>query len=228
MFCSSSFSPIINGSKKACRSARPAGFPENSNSGTGIARWCIPTACSMPKVLPKWRRSSRSILRPKGLFQRTLGKAVDGALAKIPRLAGVARPRKRSRSVRGPSFAEALRDVHHPETPHAIAPEAPARKRLGYDELLASPIGAGLDAFENQTRARPREHRGWHDPAKNRRRLPFALTASQKRRASPRSTPISARQRGCCGCCKAMSARARRLSRCSPWRRWSRRGGRRR
>ena len=70
MFSSSSFSPIMAGLKKACRSAPPAGFPENSNSGRGIAKWCIPTACSTPKVLPKWRRSSQSILRRRGSFRR--------------------------------------------------------------------------------------------------------------------------------------------------------------
>src|SRR5664279_224641 len=78
-----------------------------------------------------------------GLFQRTLGKAVDGALTKIPTLPEW-HDRQALAMVAGPSFADALRDVHHPATPESIAPEAPARKRLGYDELLASQLALAL------------------------------------------------------------------------------------
>ena len=113
-----------------------------------------------------------------GLFQRTLGKAVDGALARIPAL-----PEWHGAQalaiVAGPSFAEALRDVHHPKTPNAIAPEAPARKRLGFDELLASQLALALMRSKIK-RAPGRASLG--DGTLRQKiaaALPFALTVSQ-------------------------------------------------
>ena len=114
-----------------------------------------------------------------GLFQKTLGRAIDAALAKIPALPewheGIA-----SNIPIFPSFAEALRDVHHPETPEAIAPQAPGRMRLASDELLASQLALGL------MRAKIRRYAGRGSQGDGRIRekiaaaLPFALTASQK------------------------------------------------
>ncbi|MGH6857496.1 MAG: ATP-dependent DNA helicase RecG, partial [Methylocella sp.] len=78
-----------------------------------------------------------------------------------------------------PSFAEALREVHRPDTPEAIAPQAPARMRLAYDELLASQLALAL------MRAKIRRAPGRANEGNGRIRekiaaaLPFALTASQ-------------------------------------------------
>jgi ATP-dependent DNA helicase RecG len=113
-----------------------------------------------------------------GLFQRTLGKAVDGALAKIPTLPEW-HDRQTLAMVAGPSFTDALRDVHHPATPEAIAPEAPARKRLGYDELLASQLVLALMRSKIK-RAPGRVNLG--DGTLRQKiaaALPFPLTASQ-------------------------------------------------
>jgi ATP-dependent DNA helicase RecG len=81
--------------------------------------------------------------------------------------------------VAGPSFADALRDVHHPATPESIAPEAPARKRLGYDELLASQLALALMRSKIK-RAPGRVNLG--DGTLRQKiaaALPFPLTASQ-------------------------------------------------
>ena len=43
-----------------------------------------------------------------------------------------------------PAFDAALRALHHPETPAALGPEAPARRRLAYDELLANQLALSL------------------------------------------------------------------------------------
>ena len=43
-----------------------------------------------------------------------------------------------------PAFDAALRALHHPETPAALGPEAPARRRLAYDELLANQLALAL------------------------------------------------------------------------------------
>jgi ATP-dependent DNA helicase RecG len=114
-----------------------------------------------------------------GLFQRTLGRAIDAALAKIPAL-----PEWHDRTALNipalPSFAEALRDVHRPKTPESIAPDAPARKRLAFDELLASQLALAL------MRAKIRRSPGRASQGDGRIRekiaavLPFALTGSQK------------------------------------------------
>jgi ATP-dependent DNA helicase RecG len=114
-----------------------------------------------------------------GLFQKTLGRAIDAALARIPAL-----PEWHDRSGLNipilPSFAEALREVHRPNTPASIAPEAPARMRLAFDELLASQLALAL------MRAKIRRAPGRASQGDGRIRqkiaaaLPFALTASQK------------------------------------------------
>jgi ATP-dependent DNA helicase RecG len=114
-----------------------------------------------------------------GLFQKTLGRAIDAALARIPAL-----PEWHDRSGLNipilPSFAEALREVHRPNTPTSIAPEAPARMRLAFDELLASQLALALMRAKIR-RAPGRASQGdGHIRQKIAAALPFALTASQK------------------------------------------------
>jgi ATP-dependent DNA helicase RecG len=114
-----------------------------------------------------------------GLFQKTLSRAIDAALAKIPAL-----PEWQNRTALNipvfPSFAGALREVHHPNTPESIAPAAPARMRLAFDELLGSQLALAL------MRAKIRRAPGHASQGDGRIRekiaaaLPFALTASQK------------------------------------------------
>jgi ATP-dependent DNA helicase RecG len=112
-----------------------------------------------------------------GLFQKTLGRAIEAALAKIPAL-----PEWLDRTAipAHPSFVEALSCVHRPETPEAIAPQAPARMRLAFDELLASQLALAL-MRSNIRRAPGRASQG---DGRIREMiaaaLPFALTASQK------------------------------------------------
>jgi ATP-dependent DNA helicase RecG len=112
-----------------------------------------------------------------GLFQKTLGRAIDAALAKIPAL-----PEWHVRAAIPalPSFAEALRDVHRPNTPESIAPEAPARMRLAFDELLASQLALAL----MRAKIRRSPGRGSQGDGRIREKiaatLPFALTGSQK------------------------------------------------
>ncbi|MCI0601226.1 MAG: ATP-dependent DNA helicase RecG [Beijerinckiaceae bacterium] len=114
-----------------------------------------------------------------GLFQKTLARAVEAALAKLPFLPewhDTTNPKIPS----VPSFAEALRDVHRPATPQTIVPESPARMRLACDELLASQLALAL--LRSKVRRSPgRESQGdGHIRAMIAAALPFALTASQK------------------------------------------------
>jgi ATP-dependent DNA helicase RecG len=113
-----------------------------------------------------------------GLFQKTFGRPTDAALAKIPALREW-HETKALAMLAAPSFTEALRDVHHPKTPEAIAPESPARRRLGYDELLASQLALAL--MRSKIKRSPgRSNAGDdHISQKIAAALPFELTASQ-------------------------------------------------
>jgi ATP-dependent DNA helicase RecG len=109
-----------------------------------------------------------------GLSSRLLSKAIEGALARLPAL-----PEWRSAPAL-PSFTEALRRVHRPQTPEEIAPDAPARKRLAFDEMLAGQLALGL------MRARARRAPGRANAGDGRlvdkilKTLPFTPTDAQK------------------------------------------------
>ena len=114
-----------------------------------------------------------------GLSQKMLGKAIHAALGKIPPL-----PEWHDEPVlavlSAPAFTEALRKVHHPETPEGIAPESPTRRRLAYDELFASQLALALMRSRIK-RAPGRVNRG--DGRMSQKiiaGLPFKLTASQE------------------------------------------------
>ncbi|WP_108660414.1 ATP-dependent DNA helicase RecG [Acuticoccus kandeliae] len=79
-----------------------------------------------------------------------------------------------------PTFAEALTRLHHPESAEDLDSAAPARRRLAYDELLASQLALAI------VRDRERTHRGrarkWDAAAVDaiEADLPFSLTPSQR------------------------------------------------
>jgi ATP-dependent DNA helicase RecG len=113
-----------------------------------------------------------------GLQPRILAKAIAAALTRLPDL-----PEWHAQAIAKipalPSFAAALRALHRPEEPEAIAPTAPARVRLAYDELLAHQLALALTR-EHLRRAAGRAIRG--DGARAERimaTLPFQLTAAQ-------------------------------------------------
>jgi len=78
-----------------------------------------------------------------GLSGKVLARAIRAALERIPALPDWHDPAFRQRHA-WPDFAAALRALHHPETPAALGPEAPARQRLAYDELLANQLALAL------------------------------------------------------------------------------------
>lgn len=114
-----------------------------------------------------------------GLFQKTLGRGIEAALAKIPPLPEWHEEKTLS-GLALPSFGEALRGIHRPKAPEAIAPQAPGRTRLALDELLASQLALALMRSKIK-RASGRANLGdGRIKAKIAESLPFALTASQK------------------------------------------------
>ncbi len=114
-----------------------------------------------------------------GLYPRVLTKAVEASLGRLPALPEWLHP-QRQVLLGWPSFGEALRAVHTPETPQALDPGSRAVQRLAYDELLASQLALAL--MRRQMR---------HDGGRTtvgtgtlagriEAALPFSLTAGQR------------------------------------------------
>jgi ATP-dependent DNA helicase RecG len=114
-----------------------------------------------------------------GITLRTLQRVVPAALARLPPLDEWLDPALRAREG-WPSWAEAVRAVHALATDADLAPLAPARARLAYDELLANQLALAL------VRRRMTAPAGPVIPAQERvaatalARLGFTLTRSQQ------------------------------------------------
>jgi len=115
-----------------------------------------------------------------GLRQGAVQRAVATALARLPALPEWLDPEfARARGL--PEFANALRQLHTPQSPEAIAHDSPAHMRLAFDELLANQLALAL------MRAHMRRGKGRATVGDGRLRariaaqLPFALTGAQDR-----------------------------------------------
>jgi ATP-dependent DNA helicase RecG len=112
-----------------------------------------------------------------GLSQRVLARLIRSALDGLPAL-----PEWQDRAwlerQRWPGFADALRRLHRPDAEAEIGLDAPARRRLAYDELLANQLALGL-----LRRRSERGGRALRPTGQLRRRvlaaLPFRLTPAQ-------------------------------------------------
>ena len=113
-----------------------------------------------------------------GVSGKLLAKAIAQALEKLPDLPEWQDPAFLQRNG-WPSFGAALRALHHPETPSAIGPEALARRRLAYDELLSNQLALSL-VRANMKRAQGRSLPGTGDlRCKLIAALPYSLTMAQ-------------------------------------------------
>ena len=129
-----------------------------------------------------------------GLFQRTVARAAESALKRLPRL-----PEWLSDATLGrlklPGFAKALAAMHRPAAPADIDPAGPAASRLAYDELLANQLALLL------IRSRMRSLTGrahLASGALGRRleaALPFSLTKAQLRAVEDIRTDLRAEKR---------------------------------
>ncbi len=115
-----------------------------------------------------------------GLYPRTVARAVEAALKRLPRLPEWIGAETMSQ-LKLPGFAAALEAMHRPARPEDIDPAGPAATRLAYDELLANQLALLL--VRARMRAIPgRAHRA--EGALARRleaALPFSLTQAQER-----------------------------------------------
>ncbi len=87
-----------------------------------------------------------------GVTQKTAYKAAQSALARTPVLAEWADPAQVARQ-NWPDWASAIQAAHHPQGADDVAPFAPARERLAYDELLAHQLTLAL-ARQRERKAR--------------------------------------------------------------------------
>jgi ATP-dependent DNA helicase RecG len=142
---------------------------------------------SMPLVEPVYGLTE-------GLAPRALGKIIGAALTRLPKLPDwLAHTRAKPPGL--PSFSEALEILHHPAEPEAIAPMAPARLRLAFDELLAHQLALALTRA-NLRRAVGRGSRG--DGSRSdaiRKNLPFSLTAAQENALAEIRSDLAAPER---------------------------------
>ena len=86
------------------------------------------------------------------LTQKTAFKAARSALARAPELVEWIDPAQVSQK-QWPDWAEAIRAAHNPQGADDVAPFAPARERLAYDELLAHQLTLAL-ARQRERKAR--------------------------------------------------------------------------
>ena len=122
-----------------------------------------------------------------GLTQNAVRRATAAALAGLPALPEWLEAGRLARTG-WPDAAAALSTLHHPQDPGDVRPEAPARSRLAYDELLAGQLALALIG-RHLRRARTRrgdDGRPALVPGRAglqgrlRAALPFHLTGSQE------------------------------------------------
>lgn len=129
-------------------------------------------AADLPLIEPVYPLTAN--LSPK-LLRRAIGSAVE----MLPELPEWADPHLAVRQS-FPRFSEAVRRLHDPQAALDIDPQAPARRRLAYDELLAGQLSLAL------VRQTLRKLPGQPVRAEGRLRravleaLPFSLTGSQQ------------------------------------------------
>ncbi|MFC2967692.1 ATP-dependent DNA helicase RecG [Acidimangrovimonas pyrenivorans] len=129
-----------------------------------------------------------------GLTQKTIAKAVAGALARLPDLEEWIDPALKARE-HWPDWADALRAVHAPQAAADLSPTAPARQRLAYDELLAHQITLAL-ARRDLRKAKGRASTG--SGALQRKvleSLPYRPTGAQQRAVSEIAGDMAAPER---------------------------------
>jgi ATP-dependent DNA helicase RecG len=115
-----------------------------------------------------------------GLYQRSVARAVEGALKRLPQFPEWIAEGARS-DLGLPDFSDALGLLHRPQAPENIDPVSPAARRLAYDELFSNQLALLL------LRAKIRATSGRAHIAEGllgsrlEKALPFALTGAQRK-----------------------------------------------
>ena len=126
-----------------------------------------------------------------GVTQKLVAKAVEGALDRLPSLPEWIDPALKAREG-WPDWGQAVAAVHAPTGAAALAPEAPARARLAYDELFAHQLTLSL-ARQALRRQKGVETRGdGRLQARVLASLPYAPTGAQRRAVAEIAADLAA------------------------------------
>ncbi|MBY6065478.1 ATP-dependent DNA helicase RecG [Leisingera aquaemixtae] len=129
-----------------------------------------------------------------GVTQKTMYKAAQSALSRMPELAEWIDPAQMLQE-NWPAWHEALQSAHAPQGPDDLSPQAPARARLAYDELFAHQLTLAL------ARQKERKARGIQSAATGRlqskvlKALPYRPTNAQARAIEEISADMAADKR---------------------------------
>src|SRR3954452_2999188 len=144
-------------------------------------------AAKLPLIEPVYRLTE-------GLGLNLVRKAAEGALGRVPAVPEW-QDQAWLRQQDWPAFGAALRALHHPNNPEAVAAETPAWSRLAYDELLAGQLALAL-VRASQKRLAGRPSAGDGALAKKIiATLPYSLTPSQARAVSEINTDLAKAER---------------------------------
>lgn len=135
-------------------------------------------------IVPEAERDQVTIVQPvypltAGLSQRQVGKALSAALKLAPELEEWLDPAHFAREA-WPSWRAALGTVHAPRSAVSLEGDDPARRRLAYDELLASQLAVALLRAHRQKRKGQTIAGDGSLRAKVLAALPFELTPAQE------------------------------------------------
>ena len=129
-----------------------------------------------------------------GLGLKTMTKAVQSALQRVPQLPEWIDPAQKSKAA-WPDWDAALRQAHSPNSHNDLMVTAPARERLAYDELMAHQLTLAL-ARAKVRRTKGRETRGnGKIQARVLAALPYRPTAAQTRAIGEILADMAAPQR---------------------------------
>ncbi|SIS71547.1 ATP-dependent DNA helicase RecG [Roseivivax lentus] len=132
--------------------------------------------------------------RTHGVTQKTMVKAVHAALARAPDLAEWIDPAQKAKAG-WPDWRAALQAAHAPGAAADLAPEAPARQRLAYDEFMAHQLTLALARADR--RKRPGQSTRGDDrlAKKVRAALPYTPTGAQERAIAEIAADMAAPER---------------------------------
>ncbi|NRA28723.1 MAG: ATP-dependent DNA helicase RecG [Parvularculaceae bacterium] len=129
-----------------------------------------------------------------GLQQKVMLKASRAALKRVPGLPEWQRDDVLARE-KFPTFGDAIYAVHQPQTRLDMAPENPARRRLAYDEFLASQLALALTRKIQRSVGGRRFVGDGQLVAAARGALPFALTGDQDKVLGEIKADLEAKQK---------------------------------
>jgi ATP-dependent DNA helicase RecG len=129
-----------------------------------------------------------------GVSLKVLGKAMTGALERVPELDEWQEPEFFKQN-KWKSWQQSLLEVHGPHSEYDLDPACPARKRLAYDELLANQLALSLMRLHmHKTAGRGIKGDGALQD-KVLAALPFSLTPSQQSSLSEISADMASDNR---------------------------------